>query len=200
MLSPISGQYQFAMALKTSHDTSPSSAPGTTMSRMLKCPEEYAMALAGVPIGSVVASPAGTAITSAMMRGSIPNSPAMPRLTGINSATTAELLIASVNKMARKDTINTTVVPPVAQRVIVACASQAAAPDLLMAAPRQMAPPYIRITPQLTYRSTSPQLTRRSANSTTTAPKAILARPNSSPPITHALKVTAMTKAMARSL
>src|SRR5512140_755890 len=108
------------------------------------------MAFAGVPIGKVNAKPAGSATIGAMRRGSIPNSRATPMVTGINRATTAEWLMASVSRIATSEIIRVTVIGLEAHWLIVACESQVAAPDLLIAEPRAMAPPYISSTPQLT--------------------------------------------------
>ena len=66
------------------------------------------------------------------------------------TATAAELLISLVSTIAVPEIIATTLTGPVAHCAIVSCDSQAAAPVRLSAAPRQIAPPYIRIRPQLT--------------------------------------------------
>ena len=60
-------------------------------------PDEYAIAFDGVPMGSVKPSPAGTATTSAITRGSMRSRRHMPSVTGMSIATTAELLISSVS-------------------------------------------------------------------------------------------------------
>ena len=68
-----------------------------------------------------------------------------------------------------------------------------------IAEPRQIAPPYIKITPQLTYSSMSRQLTSSSTKSTTTAPSAMFARPSSSPSRTQVKNVATIKSPMARS-
>jgi hypothetical protein len=108
------------------------------------------MALAGVPIGSVNAMPAGTATSGAMTRGSMPNCCATAMLTGITIATAAELLITSVSATVASEIIITTETGPAAHCEIVCCATHPAAPLLFSAEPRQIAPPYIRISPQFT--------------------------------------------------
>src|SRR5262245_24125162 len=101
------------------------------MSRMLRWPDEYAMAFAGVPIGMVKPSPAGTATTSAMTRGSLAKSRATPSVTGMSMATTAELLISSVRTIDSAEMMATAIGPLFDQREIVFFDSHCAAPELL---------------------------------------------------------------------
>ena len=78
----------------------------------------------------------------------------------MSSATTAELLIASVSTIESAEMIATaagTASPPSVRWC--AARSRAAAPELFIAAPSAIAPPYMRRMPQLTYSSTSCQRT-----------------------------------------
>src|SRR5262249_30831915 len=137
--------------LNTTHATTTMRDPGTSMSRSRRYPDEYAIALPGVPTGRVNASPDGSATTGAMTRGSMPYCVAIPRATGMSRATTAEWLMASVSTMPNPERIATTPAGVCAQWLTVLLAIQTAAPEWLIADPSAMAPPYIRRTPQLTY-------------------------------------------------
>src|SRR4249919_3663649 len=106
------------------------------------------MAFPGVPTGSVKASPDGNATAGAMILGSMPYCLAMPRATGMRSATTAEWLMASVRTMPIAEMMAITSYGFVAQRLIVTLAIQVDAPERLSAEPSAMAPPYMRSTPQ----------------------------------------------------
>src|SRR5262249_11538203 len=87
---PVRGPWRCTARLNTVHATTTMSDPGTSMSRSRRYPEEYAIALPGVPTGRVKASPDGNATTGAMTRGSMPYCVAIPRATGMSRATTAE--------------------------------------------------------------------------------------------------------------
>ena len=85
-----------------------------------------------------------------MTRGSIAKSRATPSVTGMSIATTAELLISSVSTIDSAEMMATATGPLLDQREIVFCDSHCAAPELLVAAPSAMAPPYMSRMPQLT--------------------------------------------------
>src|SRR5262249_21223167 len=185
--------------LNTTHATTTMSDPGTSMSRSRRYPEEYAIALPGVPTGRVKASPDGNATTGAMTRGSMPYCVAIPRATGMSRATTAEWLMASVSTIPKADR-NATTAPGVrAQWLTVMLAIQTAAPEWFRADPSAMAPPYMSSTPQLTYCSMSRHVSSPAAKMSTTPASAMVASPNSSPPTIQAARVPSMMKPMARS-
>ena len=81
-------------------------------------------------MGMVKPSPAGTATTSAITRGSIAKSWATPSVTGISIATTAELLISSVSTIDSAEMIAMATGPLCDHRETVFCDSQPPAPEL----------------------------------------------------------------------
>ena len=74
------------------------------------------------------------------------------------------------------------------------------APERLRAEPSAIAPPYMRSTPQFTYCSMSRQARRSKRKRSTTAPSAMVASPNSSPPMIQAVSVPSITRAIDFSL
>src|SRR3990172_11580212 len=133
------------------------------------------MAQAGVPIGSINASPEGTAMANVMTFGSIPSWFAIDSATGIRMAITAALLITSVRAMDNRENRAITTSGDEAHFIMVIFAVHAAAPLLSRAYPRVMAPPYMRITPHLTYSSTSFHFIRSRTKRTTTEARAMFA-------------------------
>ncbi len=82
--------------MKNIHATIFNIIPPINVSLGLTNPEEYAMAIAGVPMGRMKAKPDGTVKANVVITGFIEKSIASPIVIGIKSATTAVLLMASV--------------------------------------------------------------------------------------------------------
>lgn len=107
------------------------------------------MAFAGVLMGRQKARPAGTATAKVVTIGFIPK--ALPRLnaTGRIHATAATLLMPSVKRMLAKLIVK---IKRYGERIlspIKILANHDAAPVISNAEPSAIAPPYIRIIPQL---------------------------------------------------
>src|SRR5262245_20551803 len=180
-LIPKRGHQNFPAKSKASIDERLISRAGRIVSRNLKYPAEKAMAIAGVLMGRAFPSPEANAIKSVIPLGSTPRGRQALIATGVMMATTAELLMASVRARAPRVKRTTTQkgFPPTPW--ITCPAIQFPAPVLSTTDERQMAPPYMRKTPQFTYSSRSFQPTALKTKRATTAKMEITAIPRRAP-------------------